>query len=199
MPLSKPTKPCEVCGKLIIRGRDHKAFERAKFCSKNCYWKNLKGKESPNYKSELHTEEKVQCACGCGTLIPKLDKKYRIRLYVNGHTQIGKKRPDAITILEKNRLQHKGSKHWNWKNGKTPINHLLRHTSEYNDWRKAVYKRDNWTCQMCGIKQKHPVAHHLKPFNDYMELRFEIDNGITLCRSCHKKIHKEIGLLTRFI
>jgi hypothetical protein len=188
-----------MCGKLIVRGRDHKAFERAKFCSKDCYWKNQKGKKSNSFKPELHTDEKVQCACGCGALIPKLDKKYRIRLYANGHAQRGRKRPDMIEPFSKIRLVSKKEKHWNWKGGKTPINHLLRNSVEYNNWRKAVYRRDKWTCQMCGEKQKHPIAHHLKPFNDYMELRFEINNGITLCRSCHKKIHKEIGLLTRFI
>jgi len=51
---------------------------------------------------------------------------------------------------------------------------------------------------MCDIKQRYPVAHHLKTFKDYPELRFDVDNGQTLCRSCHKKVHEEIGKKTRF-
>ena len=29
-------------------------------------------------------------------------------------------------------------------------------------------------------------------------IRFDVDNGQTLCRSCHKKVHEEIGKKTRF-
>jgi hypothetical protein len=85
-----------------------------------------------------------------------------------------------------------------WKGGKTPANHLLRHSKEYNEWRKAVYQRDYWTCQKCNIKQKHPVAHHIKNFRIYVPLRYDVNNGMTLCRACHKSTHKEIGRKTQF-
>lgn len=203
MPISKT---CENCGTIIKRGRDHKAFERAKFCSKECYWESLKGNKL-NYKEELHKEEKVFCACGCGTLIPKRDKKFRLRKYVNGHAQIGRKKEFSAEWIEKltkaNIIKgklHRGENHWNWKGGITPENHKLRQTKEYKKWRLAVYARDYYTCQDCDTHctSKTIVAHHLKSFNDYIELRFEVDNGITLCRKCHKKRHKEIGLKTRF-
>jgi hypothetical protein len=113
-------------------------------------------------------------------------------------TRIGIERPDAKEILAKNRLEHKGKKHWNWQGGITPENHLLRRTPEYNEWRKAVYKRDKYICTICNVKQKYPIAHHLKSFNEYPALRFEVNNGITVCMSCHKKIHKLIGFSTRF-
>lgn len=86
----------------------------------------------------------------------------------------------------------------NWKGGISEVSKLIRGGEEYNTWRKSVYQRDNWTCKHCDIKQKHPVAHHIKTFKDYPDLRFELDNGITLCRSCHKKVHSEIGVKTRF-
>jgi len=87
----------------------------------------------------------------------------------------------------------------NWKGGITSETRKIRCSEEYNKWRKSVYARDNWTCQHCQVKQKHPIAHHIKTFKDFPELRFESDNGITLCRSCHKKVHEEIGFTTRFI
>lgn len=53
-------------------------------------------------------------------------------------------------------------------------------------WRKAVFQRDQYTCQCCGNKKGGNLeAHHIKNFNDHEHLRFDIDNGITLCQNCH--------------
>jgi len=75
----------------------------------------------------------------------------------------------------------------------------LRGTLQYDEWRKKVYRKNGWICQQCGKHCKHDiVAHHIKSFKDFPSLRFDVDNGITLCRSCHKKIHVEIGSKTKF-
>ena len=68
----------------------------------------------------------------------------------------------------------------------------IRQSLEYRLWQVAVYKRDDYTCRICGRKcsAKQIVAHHILSFNDFPELRFAINNGMTLCRSCHIKIHK---------
>ena len=107
-------------------------------------------------------------------------------------SRLGVKRPDMVEILKENRKKHRGGKHWNWKGGITTENTIIRHSSQYVEWRKAVYLRDKWTCKMCKIKQEHPIAHHIKGFNKYPKLRFSVSNGITLCRSCHKKVHDKI-------
>jgi 5-methylcytosine-specific restriction endonuclease McrA len=102
----------------------------------------------------------------------------------------------GIQPLVKCRLY--GENHPNWKGGATPLIAKLRCTDEYKNWRDAVYRRDFWTCTMCGVKSKKIVAHHIKSFTDYVDFRFDINNGVTLCRSCHKRVHKEIGLSFRF-
>lgn len=80
-----------------------------------------------------------------------------------------------------------GSKNVNWKGG------ILREERtelpEYENWRKEVYKKDRWICKICGYKGRQLVAHHIKSFKDFPKLRFIIKNGITLCRSCHCKLH----------
>ena len=68
----------------------------------------------------------------------------------------------------------------------------LRFTREYRDWKLAVLERDNFTCQQCGLTSAEGavlVAHHIKSFKDNPNLRTDLDNGITLCRSCHYEIH----------
>lgn len=62
---------------------------------------------------------------------------------------------------------------------------------EYRFWRRKVRRRDKYTCQMpkCGSKKSLKV-HHILTWAKFPSLRFDIDNGICLCRSCHDKISK---------
>jgi len=86
----------------------------------------------------------------------------------------------------------RGEKSAFWKGGVSPEHERLRKTKEYKDWRAAVFERDGYTCQMCGDRSVtgHRIrlhADHIKPFAAYPELRFDIDNGRTLCEPCHRK------------
>lgn len=67
---------------------------------------------------------------------------------------------------------------------------------EYMEWRKAVYKRDHYTCQECGAK-RDLNAHHIKAWEKHPELRFDVANGVTLCAACHAKKHPHLGFNKR--
>ena len=54
---------------------------------------------------------------------------------------------------------------------------------------KECYKRDNFMCKQCGKKGGLLNAHHIIPWAGNPELAFELDNLITLCVSCHAKLH----------
>lgn len=73
----------------------------------------------------------------------------------------------------------------NWQGGKTDANKLARMTPAYENFRKQVFEKDNYTCQCCGHYSVKLNVHHIKPFAEYKELRTELSNGIVLCAECH--------------
>ena len=93
-----------------------------------------------------------------------------------------------------------------WKGGKTKLSQQIRTSAEYSFWRMQVFKRDFFTCQHCGAKNKKGEkyifdADHIYPFSKILddfditsieeaiscEKLWDIENGRTLCRDCHKK------------
>lgn len=64
-----------------------------------------------------------------------------------------------------------------------------RSTKIYHLWRMSVLERDLHICQGCGVK-KDLVVHHMKGYKDFPSSRVDVDNGITLCRGCHKDTHR---------
>lgn len=90
---------------------------------------------------------------------------------------------------EKEILSMRGEKNPAWKGGTGNPNSGIRSSYKYQAWRRDVLVRDQFTCQRCGHKLTQIVVHHIKEFDDYPELRFDFDNGKTLCRACHCKIH----------
>lgn len=118
----------------------------------------------------------------------------------------GKKRTEetknkiSVTKISQKLTKEKSS---NWQGGITAINELIRRTKKYNDWRESVYKRDNFTCKLCGKTKCGLNAHHIEPYHkvlkkykpetvtDAYEIYelWDLNNGITLCEKCHKKIH----------
>ena len=83
---------------------------------------------------------------------------------------------------------NRGNNHPNWVDGgkhEDYLNHL-RKTPEWKSWREQVFQRDDYTCQLCGEKGIELHPHHIKQKCDFPDLIFEVANGITLCRDCHR-------------
>jgi len=100
--------------------------------------------------------------------------------------------------IVRNPFDKRGKNNPNWKGGINPLNKRIRASDNFKLWRLSIFERDKFTCQECGISGVYLHAHHIRPFATYPELRFDINNGVTLCKKCHAKKPKgrEISSIT---
>ena len=83
---------------------------------------------------------------------------------------------------------HKGENHPLWIKDRSKVKHRPR--PEGFQWRNSVFKRDKYACIECKQIGNKLEAHHKAPYSLFPHLRFEVNNGITVCKNCHIEIHK---------
>lgn len=166
-PLNK--KRCLICGKTFYR-RGKKKYT-AKCCSRECCNIYRTGKTFLKKKNSI----KVKKVC---VFCNKEFLSYPSTLKKNG----GK----FCSIQCRNKLW-KGKNHPLYKGGSRSDKDMIYHSKKYQDWRRRVFIRDSFTCVECGVIGGKLEAHHIKQFALYPKLRFSINNGVTLCRECHRK------------
>lgn len=102
-----------------------------------------------------------------------------------------------------------GKNNPNWKGGTKSVYDRIRALKEYWNWYHKILLRDNKICQNCGNTDNLQVHHkktlkslimsYSKPISDLTEIDlkseyfYNIDNGITYCKKCHKDWHKING------
>lgn len=87
----------------------------------------------------------------------------------------------------------KGADHPVWKGGHTPERIAFYGTTEWKEAVKAVWKRDNATCQRCGLHKSEARdidydIHHIVGFAN-AELRSAVSNLVLFCEPCHYWVH----------
>lgn len=144
------------------------------FSSKSEFKRNdCVGNKNPNWKGG---KVKIICKCGCGK-----EKYVRICDIKNGRGIFYSKKCQG-----KWNSQNKIGENSNgWKGGKTKQGQIIKSSLAYKLWRKSIFERDNYTCQICRKVGTYLEAHHIKSFAHYPELRLDINNGVTLCLECH--------------
>ncbi len=102
---------------------------------------------------------------------------------------LGKKRPNIC-----------GEKNGKWIEDRTKLKRKdERNDSAYHDWVKQVKERDNWTCKINNKDcSGYCIVHHILNWSEYPELRYEINNGITLCQAHHPRKRAEEKILIPF-
>ena len=96
----------------------------------------------------------------------------------------------------------KGEKGYQWIKDRTQLvqsekKHL---DGRYKEWMKSVKDRDNWKCKIADKNCKGKLeAHHILRWSEFPELRYEVNNGITLCHFHHpRKRNDEMKLSPYF-
>lgn len=106
-------------------------------------------------------------------------------------------------MKEINKVRFTGKNNPKWSNGGlTPVIRSARSSFVYQQWRKEVFKKDDYTCQGCLKRGGHDlIVDHIKPFSviikenniDSLEKAmnceelWSIENGRVLCECCHFK------------
>lgn len=166
------TKTCG-CGRILrIKDISNQIFGRLKV---------IKFIYSKNYRAIW------ECLCECGKL-----KNISI-----GDLQSGRTKSCGCLNKEIN-SKRVGPKSANWRFDLTEQERKERENkrtgcAKCKEWREAIFKRDNYTCRLSGTTKSPFCAHHIEGWTKNPELRFVLDNGITLSEKIHKLFHHIYG------
>lgn len=192
----RETKDCPKCHKTFSCSlRDNgtqylvsrKNWEKRKFCS---------------YKCANQTSAPISGLAKRG----KCSENELKRLRALGENRRGLKR-SPFTLEQIKRLSdaHIGQKAWNkglkvpsimgannpnWIADRTQLKVGRRqaYNTRYKEWSRSVKDRDGWKCRISNEDcQGRLEAHHILNWQEYVELRYDINNGITLCHAHHPR------------
>lgn len=167
----------EVAGLMgISRSVIRRRFKALGIC-KSKGWRSRHCARSEETKSRMSAGRKLLLS----------DPKTRVRLFAGKNNPFfGKKhKPETIAAMKvKVSALLTGERNPQWKGG-ISLEPYARGFKKVREW---VYLRDNYECQRCNVRHKPKsgwlVAHHI----DTDKMNSDIDNLITLCRSCHGKV-----------
>ncbi len=191
---------CKYCGKeeYVYPSRNRK------FCSRKCYakWRseNIRGNNHPMWSGGQIKRNCILCKREFS--FDRGDTKRR-----NGKLEKKFCSVKCKSIWQRENNWFKGENNPNWKGGITPLNEEIRASHKNKMWIKSIFNRDDHTCQECGTRGGTLHAHHIKEFNKiikennienfedslYCKSLWNINNGVTLCKECHYKLHRKSG------
>lgn len=106
----------------------------------------MKWKLSDEQKAKL---SKIRKGMGKGRKLSE-EHKLKISKRMSGDRNPMKKLETRIKMS--NIHKAKGVNHHSWRGGVSTQNEIARKSQKYRLWRESVFRRDDYTCQHCGIR-----------------------------------------------
>lgn len=205
------SKQCGICNTTFYKSKTKSLKEwreTAKYCSRRCSAISVRdvtiarNKAGIGKKASQETRLKLSKAHK-GRPSHMRGKKHNKKTIEKIRLSVIKAQTPEVRF--KKSLAHRAEKNYNWKGGRTSLKHAMRTTGSYIGWRTKVFIRDNYTCVWCGdgrggnLEADHIIEvktifdkHKLTNIDEILacEALWDIDNGRTLCKTCHIKRHK---------
>lgn len=134
------------------------------------------------YRVVSHTVSWLcSCSCGAMTVVSRAHLG-------SGHTKsCGCLAKDMASIMASARRREKSPR---WIPDRARLKELRRF-GPVLAWSKSVIERDS-SCVVC-LSNDELQSHHIYGWSEFPELRFNISNGVTLCKHCHRDFHSTCG------
>lgn len=211
-------KICQICGKDYFPWKDN-----SKFCSYKCSRVSMKGRipwnRGKHWSDEIRKKISIKTIGRKSYVRTEMMRKKMSEMKKGyHHTEETKRKlskikrgtkmpPITLECREKLSKTKIGEQNPNWRGGITPVREMIRRISKYRQWRSDIFKRDDYTCQICKIRGGYLEADHypikfveilkeyqIKTIEDAIscEKLWDINNGRTLCLECHKFYIREV-------
>lgn len=153
---------CRNCANPISSKISH--WRTAKYCSRACWKTHWKGKNTHMWglRGEKHWST--------GRKLPE-ELKARIRATCKAKALRGALSP--MWVADRSKLAKANEQ---------------RFDTSHREWSRTVKMRDKWQCRIKNQDCEGRLeAHHILSYAEYPELRYTINNGITLCHAHHPR------------
>ena len=173
---SRDKRQCNKCGDNIIKGKQKTPYQEVK--------EFIEGEEGNGCKllstEYVNNSTKLKIRCACGEIFEKSFQNFKQRNQ--------RRCPKCGLLLNIGENNHRYN-----PNLTNEERELKRCIPNYKDFTEQVYERDDYTCQCCGKKGGRLNVHHVNSYNWDKKHRTDANNGITLCKDCHKEFHSVYG------
>lgn len=169
------SKFCVVCGETFFRRKNEgsTSFKKRKTCGIKCF---------PKLKKVDYSRECIICG-------KKFSSRNRETMCCSVEcTAIYKQKPTKCSVCGTIYISNNGTGKM-CDSCKAKLGTRKMFVDELKAWKLSVHKKDNCECFVCGCKDDLN-AHHIYQWADNRDIRFLVENGITLCREHHVQVHK---------
>ncbi len=160
--------PCSICGEKTTQ-------YNTKVC-RACYGLTISGEKNRFWEGGK-VQQKIVCECG-------------------KTKEVGAKNCQNCYFKKRT-----GENHPSWIKDRTKLkdDSKERNGQLHREWSRSVKNRDLWKCKIVNSDCKGKLeAHHILGWTKYPELRYQLNNGITLCHAHHPRKRSEEAKLSPY-